>query len=267
MNVVGVAALSRHQEYQASQRDQCQADRDHASVAARARLFEHHDQCHHRHPGQVGDTRGESDQHQSPAATEAEEPVVTAQGERSGRAAAAVMGEQERAWVAASLQARVLQRRELKDAGADEYAGRYQPAVRCEPWPRVDSAVDDRVTGQGQSAKHRPHHEITGEKGSANPPGVRLGGRYSAEQADHGQARGQHHRRDHRLPRDEEEAEGGPGVEAALDERVVVELLSMPGGLRYHRQCPGHSDGREDQRVWQPGAGTKSGDHPLNSIL
>ena len=161
--------------------------------------------------------------------------------QRPGKSAF-VMAQKEGARVAAQLQAAVFQRAELERTGQRQRAAGDQPLVACQPWRAVDGRVDHRVADEREPPECGPHERVPGEEGREGRARAGLVRRSRGEQPKQWQGRRHHHRRDHRLPGEEEEHQGEPVRELALDQRVVVQRCAAPADLGSDRQRPRNRD-------------------------
>ena len=131
--------------------------------------------------------------------------------------------------MAAHLQAALLQRAELERAGERQRAAGDQPVVRAAatacgrrsrgpPCRRRTRATRTRSTRARSRRGTRP----SAARGRGCPAAAAANSRIS------GKRRRQHHRRDHRLPGDEEEHQRERVGQPALDQRVVVQRWPRP---------------------------------------
>src|SRR5437867_5256393 len=108
----------KSEEQRESPEGEQDADGGGKPTAPRHGLLQKHHSGKDEHPAEIDSTRSEHQQHQSPAATDAEDPVVDAEHEGVDLApAAAPMLDDEADWRTAALEARVLERRKLKEPG------------------------------------------------------------------------------------------------------------------------------------------------------
>src|SRR4029453_7749830 len=143
--------------------DEACADRDHASLTAPTGFLKHHHGGERPHPPEVGDTCGEPDEHQRPAAPEAEEPMSLAEPERSLDAASVVL-EEERAGMAALAQTSLLQARELEPPGQHEHGPGDDLGTRLEPCPSVHDPMEPQISEEGDHTEGGPHGGIPEEE-------------------------------------------------------------------------------------------------------
>ena len=219
-------------------------------VAISAHLLVDHESREGGHPPQLGHAGGEHEQHECPAAPQAEHPVPEPQTEPVGHTATVVL-EEVRRRVPALGEAPVLQGRELKRAGQGERGGSNQPRMLGQPGRAIDQAMDPDVLGEGDRAERSPHPEIPAEEARHRRRGPFGSGRGRPEESNHRQAGGKHHCDHHDLPGQQEQREGQPhwgrgAKRRALDQGAVIQERGPATGLGDNGQHPGAPDGQRD---------------------
>ena len=148
----------------------------------------------------------EHDQHQRPAAPDAERAVGDPHAERlgtDGRATPAIDDEAERA--PAFLEAAVAQRAELPQAGDREGRRDDQLGMFGEPGEGIDGGMDAAIRQPRAEPERAPHEQVSGQQEHDQlarplaPSNERPEGEHQRD------ARGQHHRHDHQHPAEREE--------------------------------------------------------------
>src|SRR5262249_48279916 len=110
----------------------------------------------------------------------------------------------------------------------------------------IHGAMDPDVAHEREGTEAGPDSDVASEEGATHPKHMLLFPTCGFEQPHERQTRGKHHRGDHRLPRDEEEEEGGPERRAVLDQAVVVEGVRLAAHLGGDRERPSDGDRDED---------------------
>ena len=156
--------------------------------------------------------------------------------------------------MATHAQAAVLEGCELEGARAHQHAARQHPRVPGQPGMAVHHPVDEHVADERHVAEHRPDQCVAADERGESRAGVRLSAPRANKQPQQRQRRGQHHRRQHRLPGDQEQRHRGPARQRSLDQRVVVQRTGPAPRLRCHGQHPSADDGRRHDDRQSPTA-------------
>src|SRR3989442_4409283 len=225
-------------------------------ATGRQQLLEQHERGDGGHPGQVHHAAHEEQRHEHPAAAQAEEPMAQPHHQRA-QVAVAPLGEQEAERRLATRQARVLERRELVDAGGDEHGGADDghdgPRIVGQQRRRLESPL----RGRCRQAEPAPDQEITereepGADERWGPPDGVIGPALAVdggEDEEHGGRAGQHHGRHHDRPhrRGERCVGEGPGLHVGhAHRRHAFHLLAEPKevepGQRHDAGEPGQRE-------------------------
>ena len=213
------------------------ADRCDDAVSRRRRLLDEHDRRKHAHPRQMRDSRGKHHEHERPAAADAVERVTEAKAQPV-ECAAPIVAHEIDAWMAARLQAGILERRELIDRGESERRGRYQRCVRRQPRPRIDDSVQLHVAGKRSQRKRRPNCEVAAQEQDQREREIRRARRGCRIKPDESERRGQHHCGGHELPCGKHDERREPIRPSTFVERVMVKLRGVAGQLRPRADRP-----------------------------
>ena len=180
-----------------------------------------------------------------------------------------VVAGQELRGVAALVETGVLQRRELERAGERQHRPADRPLMAVQPRARIDRGVQAGVEPEGKQPERAPYDRVATEEGRHRPPARGRAGGCPREQPHERQARGQHHRRDHHLPGEQEHERRENGRRAVHEESVVVHERRRAGRLGRDRGGPGGGDAREHghgeraepaaDRAWRMGAAGRAG--------
>src|SRR5207247_3874364 len=133
--------------------------------APREVLLDRHHRGEREHPAEIADADEEHQQHQRPAAADAEETVTDAETERLVLAVIAVPvlhDECERG--AALLQAASLERRELVETGRRHERRSYEPSMRGQPAALIEPDANEMITGMEDQADERPDQQVSGNE-------------------------------------------------------------------------------------------------------
>src|SRR5712692_2873180 len=154
-------------------------------LAARYGLFDHHGASECNHPCQVAHTDPEHDEHQGPTTTKAVSFMPYTQAPGWTHALAVVVYE-EPEWRAAHVQAALLERTELEQAGDEERHRTDQPRMHCQPVPPGHEKMHQRVSKKGARGKRCPDCCIASQKREWNRDGTGLFAPSIHHQFDHG---------------------------------------------------------------------------------
>src|SRR5882724_6981059 len=132
-------------------------------LAARYGLFDHHGTSECSHSCQVAHTNPEHDEHQGPTTTKAVYSMPYPQAPGWTHTLAVVVHE-EPEWRTAHVQATLLERTELEQAGNEERHRTDEPGMTFQPWPQVHQTMHQCISKKGTSSKSGPDCCIASQK-------------------------------------------------------------------------------------------------------
>src|SRR5205814_10028028 len=147
---------------------------------------------------EIADADEEHQQHQRPAAADAEETVTYAETERLVLAVIAVPvlhDECERG--AALLQAASLERRELVETGRRHECRSYEPSMRAQPAALIEPDANEMIAAVEHQADERPDEQVSRNEQRRQRARIRARAPDSTEERDQGPARRQHRPHEH----------------------------------------------------------------------